>query len=67
MPDDSSEWLHQSNSELCLRHCAYWLSLDGFPATSNRTSVTVQVPATNVFNSQQLSDLMQKAERGDTL
>ena len=67
MPEDRSEWLYQSNGELCLRHCAYWLSLEGCRPMSNQSNVTVRLPATNVFNSQQLNDLMLRAERGDTL
>lgn len=67
MPEDGSEWLHQSAEELCLRHCAYWLSLEGSGTTSNEANVTVHLPATNVFDSQQLNQLMQRSERGDTL
>ena len=67
MPQQMSDWLYQTNEEICLRHCAYWHSLEGLPPTSNSDSVTVLIPAKNMFNSQQLMDLMQKAENGDTL
>ena len=67
MPEEESHWLHQTDDELCLRHCAYWHSLEGQQSTLNTSSVTVQIPAINMFNSQQLVDLMQKAERGDAL
>lgn len=58
MPRERDEWLHQSENELCLRRCAYWLSLAGEPAVSNTTSVTVHIPTVNVFSSEQLHLLM---------
>lgn len=67
MPEDDSEWLSQSSEELCLRHCAYWTSLRGRPPTRNRSTVTIQIPVGNIFSSEQLSELMRKAERGDSL
>ncbi len=67
MPGEKSHWLRQTNDELCLRRCAYWLSLENWPGTSNTGTVTVPIPALNVFDSQRLVDLMQKAEGGETL
>ena len=40
MPDCIEQWLSQSNDELCLRRCAYWMSLKGEPESSNAYSVT---------------------------
>ncbi len=62
VPRERGQWLHQSEDELCLRHCAYWLSLAGEPAVPNTTSVTVHIPTTNVFNGEQLRLLMRNAE-----
>ena len=67
MPGEQSDWIRHTNSELCLRRCAYWLSLEDWPSTPNRDTVTVPIPATNVFNSRKLVDLMQMAERGKSL
>ena len=67
MPADAEEWLTQSAEELCLRHCAYWLSLEGWPTTTNPSNITVSVPAANVFSVEQLTDLMGKIERGESL
>lgn len=67
MPEEKPDWLQQSNDELCLRRCAYWLCLEGWAATPNTSTVTVPIPALNVFNSQQLVGLMQKVERGEAL
>jgi len=64
LPDDETQWLTQTDAELCLRYCAYWLSLEGRPEVGNSSSVTVHIPTTNVFSSSQLADLMDKALSG---
>jgi hypothetical protein len=50
MPDDEALWLGQSPEELTLRHCAYWLSLAGQPATTSTSTVRVTLPLVNVFS-----------------
>ena len=67
MPVDPAEWLVQSPEELCLRHCAYWLSLEGRPATDNPSNVTVSVPTANIFSVEQLTGLMERIEKGESL
>ncbi len=67
MPDDETQWLTQTDDEICLRHCGYWMSLAGRQKVSNINNVTVHIPTGNVFGSRQLTDLMDKAARGETL
>ena len=67
MPQERTQWIEQTDDELCLRHCAYWLSLLGRPATRNTNSVTVHVPMTNMLGSAQLVDMMQRTERTGAL
>lgn len=67
MPDDEDEWLRQSNDELCLRYCGYWLSLAGRPSVANTSNVTVHIPLSNVFGIARLADLMERAEKGEAL
>ena len=67
MPQDKRQWTSQTQNELCLRHCGYWLSLEDKPTMANSYSVTVHIPTTNIFNSSQLATLMRKAEIGDSL
>lgn len=50
MPDDPSQWLTQTDEELCLRKSAYWVSLMGFPQSPNTSTVRVSVPLTNRFD-----------------
>ena len=50
MPRDDSQWLSQSDEELCLRYCAYWVSLMGQPRSGNVTTVRVAVQLSNRFD-----------------
>lgn len=67
MPDEKQDWISQTQDEMCLRYCGYWLSLRGEQPRLNTSSVTVRIPTTNIFNTDELTGLMQKAERGDAL
>ena len=49
MPSDDSLWLSQSEDELCLRKCAYWVSLMGMSRSSNVSTQRVRLPLSNVF------------------
>ena len=41
MPSDESEWLSIYENCTTLRHCGYWISLRGMPASTNRTTQRV--------------------------
>ena len=56
-----------SKAELRLRRCGYFLSLSGHPETQNTTAVTVYLPRADVFASDHLRALMERAERGEPL
>lgn len=63
LPRDESEWVLQTEEHLQLHHGAYWLSLMGWPHRTNRGSVRVRVPRMNLFTSDALMTLMDKARR----
>ncbi len=67
VPQEEDQWVNQTTNELCLRHCGYWLSLEGRPAVPNISSVSVAIPVANIFNGAQLCDLMTKANAGRPL
>ncbi|MCY4556995.1 MAG: DUF4365 domain-containing protein [Chloroflexi bacterium] len=67
LPDKESQWLSQSNEELCLRYCGYWLSLEGRSGVTNTSTVTVRLPLANRFGSVQLGTLMDRAASGSSL
>lgn len=67
MPEKVEEWLQQSETELCLKRCAYWVSLRGQPERTNQNKVTVHIPRTNVFSVNALTTLMQQIANGETI
>ena len=67
MSKETDEWLNQTDEELCMRHCAYWRSLRDEPEVPNVSNVSVHVPLANMFNRDSLTDLMDKAARGEPL
>lgn len=61
VPEDASEWLYQDEERLAIRHCAYWISLQGNPPSSNKHTVTVEIPRSRVFSVNALHELMARA------
>ena len=62
LPDNPSEWVNQSEEQLCLRRCGYWLSLKGQPATQNTESVTVYLPRQQLFTVSAVKNIMEQIE-----
>ena len=67
MPQDVGQWIHQTRDELCLRYCAYWLSLRDLPPTRNTDNITVHLPMANMLGSDQLTDMIHRTERTGAL
>jgi hypothetical protein len=66
-PQDVNSWLEVSDHEMCLRHCAYWLSLNSLPATNNAHKVRVKIPRSAKFTPQELQRMMVKINNGEIL
>ena len=60
MPDDNAQWLTQTEDELCLRKCAYWVSLMGTTRSRNSTTGRVHLPVANVFDQDGLRDMFRR-------
>jgi hypothetical protein len=67
VPMSESEWLRQTEHELSLRRCAYWTSLRGMEATTNRGKITIRLPRANVFSVEGLQELMRRAARREPI
>jgi hypothetical protein len=67
VPQDIEEWLSISASESKLRRAGYWISLKGFPATTNKESVTIDIPISQQFTPQSLGSIMRKIVDGKAL
>lgn len=59
LPENLADWIQQSEDELCLRYCGYWVSLRGMPATPNTATVTVTLPRANRFTPDALQSILQ--------
>ena len=64
IPETPEDWLTQSETELCIRNCGYWISLRGKPKTQNTNAVTVAIPRTNQFTVAALQSIMERISQG---
>jgi len=64
IPTDEKNWLSQSEQELVMSHCGYWVSLKGMPASTNAGSQTVYLPRANVFSPEALESMMARVGDG---
>ena len=62
--NDEGQWMTVTTDELVLRHRAYWLNLRGYEETTNQSSVTVQIPESNLFDVEKLRKLMEQSRGG---
>ena len=64
VPDALAGWMDCSEAAFALRSCAYWLSLRGMAPTTNETSVTLQIPRSNMFDSTSLEAIFGNLQLG---
>lgn len=67
VPERVTDWTACDEQALTMRHCAYWASLWGLPASSNDHSTTVHLPRFNLFDVRGLDTLMDRIGRGERL
>ncbi len=67
VPEKVEHWLQQTETELCLKRCAYWVSLRGQAESTNQTNVTIYLPRQNVFSVDALKTLMQRIAAGEAI
>jgi hypothetical protein len=65
VPEKITDWIKQTEDELCLRYCAYWVSLRGITDTENTTSVTIEIPRSNQFTPLSLQAIIERISFGD--
>lgn len=63
-PVEIDDWVHQTDSQLALRHCGYWLSLRERQPSDNEETVTVHLARTQVFSTESLRTLMDISGNG---
>jgi len=58
VPADTTSWVQQTEEQLAMRHCGYWLSLRGMPQVANTRTVTVHFGHDRMFTVAALRELM---------
>jgi hypothetical protein len=64
LPTTEIEWMVQGEDALSVRRCAYWTSLRGASATTNRRTIAVTLQRHNVFSRQGLRWIMGRIRQG---
>jgi len=64
MPKNPDSWLKLTDKQLILKRRAWWYSLAGQSPTSNTSSLTIEIPATQRLDAQALTNLMNNVRLG---
>ncbi len=57
VPSLCEDWIRHTTDSMTLHNCCYWASLRGQPATTNTTSVTVDIPMSQRLTTAELLKL----------
>jgi hypothetical protein len=61
------QWTESDHEFMTVRHCCYWVNLEGYSVDQSVASPTVRIPTANMFDSQALTTIMDKLGRGEPL
>jgi len=64
VPESENEWLEQTEEELKIRRCGYWVSLRGESESTNASSVTIRLPRNQMFDPDGLNTIFGRLETG---
>lgn len=64
VPDRIEDWVLQSEQELAMRHCGYWISIRGMDESANSETVTIAIPRGQQFTVECLTSMMQRIRDG---
>lgn len=63
VPPSQNDWIHASQNRLKVHHAAYWVNLDGAPATA-AAQPTVSAPVSQIFDDIALCAMMGRIGQG---
>ncbi len=66
LPQDKNVWLNENEYMLVMKKCCYWSYTNG-SESSNVNSVRIKIPTCNIFDSETLTDLLEKVKIGSAL
>lgn len=62
---NQNRWTYSHHRAMVLRHCCYWVNLEG--QTSSAQFPTVSVPTANIFDAAALTGMMDRVEGGQPI
>jgi len=65
MPEDPKMWIEQSENDMILRHCCYWVQIMP-PLSANRSTVDVRIPRNQLFTPDAIQEWFQKLKKRKT-
>lgn len=63
LPADPASWIWSRHPYTALRHCAYWVNLEGYPPVTV-AKPTVSAPTSNVFDDRAICEMMARIRDG---
>lgn len=67
LPPEEDQWLKCSEEELSMKKCAYFICLKNYPDRDNTTSITINLPLSNLFTPNAVLELMTKTSKQEEL
>jgi hypothetical protein len=64
VPEQLENWMSQTEEEMILRYCGYWVSLRGAQGTANTNNITVRLPRAQQFTPDALREMMRRINDG---
>lgn len=67
MPKDQNKWVKHTKQCLKITKCAYWVSLKHLNGTTNKESITINIPKENMLSSSELKRIMIRVSNEEEL
>ena len=64
VPLTPQEWLEVGDDNLVLRHCGYWVNLQGRHSTQNKSTIRLELPKVQRFDPVNLLAIMRRVHDG---
>ena len=58
VPKDINNWVQITQEKLVVKKCAYYISLKGFPKSTNTKTVRIKIPIKNLVTPSSLNDII---------
>lgn len=63
LPQESKDWVELSVDELIIRKTLYWISLKGYPETTNTETIRISIPKNQILDEKAVENLIEENAR----